>query len=195
MRLHRARRRGKSWDGSRAGRDCSPISSACSSSKGTPGGGGWIFRPRRPCELNRKLRVHRAWHLNPISDLHPRPPSNRQRHVGPCSFPRGLVMLHGTGVICILAGSNAKKSGLPVSPVALSSPHEGFHMLRQLIAAASLALIATGVRAQIYATGDSHPAWTPMYPPICRVLRAHFSTADRAAPPASDDTARIQEAL
>lgn len=68
-------------------------------------------------------------------------------------------------------------------------------MLRQLAAATALAVMATGVRAQIYATGDSRPDWTPRYPPICRVLRAQFSTADRASPPTSDDTARIQEAL
>jgi polygalacturonase len=68
-------------------------------------------------------------------------------------------------------------------------------MLRQLISAIALAVIATGVRAQVYATGDSRPTWTPLYPPICRVLRAQFSTADRASPPAADDTARIQEAL
>lgn len=69
-------------------------------------------------------------------------------------------------------------------------------MYRQIMTAAALALIATGVRAQVYATGDSRPhLGPPMYPPICRVLRAQFSTAVRASTPASDDTARIQEAL
>lgn len=68
-------------------------------------------------------------------------------------------------------------------------------MFRQITAGLALALIATGVRAQVYATGDSHFIATPTYPRICRVLRAQFSTATRAAPPASDDTARIQEAL
>lgn len=68
-------------------------------------------------------------------------------------------------------------------------------MLRRVTAALALTLIATGIRAQVYATGDTRPVRTPSYPPICRVLRARFSTAARATPPASDDTARIQEAL
>ena len=68
-------------------------------------------------------------------------------------------------------------------------------MFRQVIAGLALTLIVTGVRAQVYATGDSHFIETPMYPRICRILRARFSTAARATPPASDDTARIQEAL
>lgn len=69
-------------------------------------------------------------------------------------------------------------------------------MFRQVTAAVALASIATGVSAQIYATGDSRPVFQPpTYPRICRILGAQFSTADRAAPPASDDTARIQQAL
>ena len=68
-------------------------------------------------------------------------------------------------------------------------------MFRPLIAALVLTLSATGIRAQVYATGDSHFIETPTYPRICRILRAQFSTAARATPPASDDTARIQEAL
>lgn len=68
-------------------------------------------------------------------------------------------------------------------------------MFRQVTAALAMALIATGVRAQVYATGDSRPVHTPVYPRICRVLRAQFSTTARAAPPSTDDTARIQEAL
>lgn len=68
-------------------------------------------------------------------------------------------------------------------------------MFRQIIAAVALVSIATGVRAQVYATGDSRPIETPVYPRICRILRAQFSTAQRASPPTSDDTGRIQEAL
>jgi len=68
-------------------------------------------------------------------------------------------------------------------------------MFRQIIAGLALVLVATGVRAQVYATGDSHRAETPTYPRICRILGARFSTAVRAAPPAADDTGRIQEAL
>jgi polygalacturonase len=68
-------------------------------------------------------------------------------------------------------------------------------MFRQVIAAVALVSIATGVRAQVYATGDTRPIETPVYPSICRILQARFSTADRKSPPASDDTGRIQEAL
>ena len=69
-------------------------------------------------------------------------------------------------------------------------------MLRHVIAAVGLSLIATGVRAQLYATGDArHFVEVPRYPFVCRVLVAQFSTSDRASPPASDDTGRIQDAL
>src|SRR6185312_6143276 len=74
-------------------------------------------------------------------------------------------------------------------------PWGGFYMLRRVTPALMLFLVATGVRAQIYATGDPRPVRTPTYPPICRIVRAQFSTASRANPPTSDDTARIQEAL
>jgi polygalacturonase len=69
-------------------------------------------------------------------------------------------------------------------------------MFRQVITAVALVSVATGVSAQIYATGDSRPIIeTPMYPRICKILGAQFSTADRGSPPAADDSARIQEAL
>ncbi|HEV7138843.1 MAG TPA: hypothetical protein VGN43_19560 [Steroidobacteraceae bacterium] len=69
-------------------------------------------------------------------------------------------------------------------------------MLRQAIMGAALASIATGVSAQVYATGDLRPILqAPVYPRICRILGAQFSTADRDSPPSADDTARIQEAL
>ena len=68
-------------------------------------------------------------------------------------------------------------------------------MLRQVVTAVVLGLIATGVRAQVYATGDRRPIIAPLYPRICRILGAQFSTAARATPPTSDDTGRIQEAL
>jgi polygalacturonase len=58
-----------------------------------------------------------------------------------------------------------------------------------------LLLIATGVNAQTHATGDPRHVEAPFYPHVCMRLHAHFSTADRASPPAADDTDRIQDAL
>jgi polygalacturonase len=70
-------------------------------------------------------------------------------------------------------------------------------MYRQIIAAAAIALVAPGVEAQVYATGDHdfRHLQTPTYPPVCRWLRAQFSTSERASPPSTDDTGRIQDAL
>ena len=69
-------------------------------------------------------------------------------------------------------------------------------MLRKIISAMALTLIATGVSAQMYATGDwRRIEGPPRYPFVCRVLQAQFSAADRATPPAADDTMRIQDAL
>lgn len=68
-------------------------------------------------------------------------------------------------------------------------------MLRQLIGAAFLSWIATGVMAQTYATGDPRSVTTPTYPAVCQTLSAQFSTSARSSPPSSDDTTRIQNAL
>ena len=69
-------------------------------------------------------------------------------------------------------------------------------MYRQLIGAVALTLLATGVEAQIYATGDERRIDTPpVYPFACRTVHAQFSTLDRATPPTADDTTRIQDAL
>ena len=68
-------------------------------------------------------------------------------------------------------------------------------MLRQMIGAVALTLMATGVNAQTYATGDSRSVSTPIYPTVCKTIPAQFSTSARSSPPSSDDTARIQSAL
>jgi polygalacturonase len=68
-------------------------------------------------------------------------------------------------------------------------------MFRQLIGAAFLPWIATGVIAQTYATGDPRNVTTQTYPAVCQTLPAQFSTASRSSPPSSDDTTRIQNAL
>ncbi len=49
--------------------------------------------------------------------------------------------------------------------------------------------------AVTYATGDSRTVTQPIYPAVCQVLSAQFSTSQRSSPPASDDTGRIQTAL
>ena len=68
-------------------------------------------------------------------------------------------------------------------------------MLRQMSGAVALTLVATGVNAQTYATGDSRSISTPTYPTVCETLSAQFSTSARSSPPSSDDTSRIQAAL
>lgn len=68
-------------------------------------------------------------------------------------------------------------------------------MAAAVTAAVGFAVIATGAQAQNYATGDPRIVEAPQYPPVCQRLEAHFSTSERATPPATDDTARIQEAL
>lgn len=68
-------------------------------------------------------------------------------------------------------------------------------MLRQTVGAVALTLIATGVNAQTYATGDTRSISTPTYPTVCETLSAQFSTSSRSSPPSSDDTSRIQAAL
>ena len=62
-------------------------------------------------------------------------------------------------------------------------------------AALLVALSAPTLFAQSLATGDSRQVREPRYPQICTVLRAQFSAADRATPPATDDTARLQAAF
>jgi polygalacturonase len=64
-----------------------------------------------------------------------------------------------------------------------------------MIGAVALVLIATGVRAQTYATGDPRSVGTPTYPAVCETLTANFTTSERSSPPSSDDTGRIQSAL
>src|SRR5581483_5894419 len=71
----------------------------------------------------------------------------------------------------------------------------GFLMLRQTIGAVALTLMATGVNAQTYATGDSRSVSTPIYPTVCQTIPAKFSTSARSSPPSTDDTDRIQKAL
>lgn len=56
-------------------------------------------------------------------------------------------------------------------------------------------LFAPALFAQLIATGDQRTVTEPTYPQVCESLPAQFSSADRAAPPATDDTARLKTAL
>jgi polygalacturonase len=71
------------------------------------------------------------------------------------------------------------------------------HLLRLpgLFGIALTTLFATTLMGQTLATGDTRHVREPHYPQICAVLPAQFSASDRATPPASDDTARLQTAL
>lgn len=58
-----------------------------------------------------------------------------------------------------------------------------------------LGACSTVVLAQTLATGDTHVVFPPHIPLPCRIVAAQFNTSQRAAPPASDDTTRLQSAL
>ncbi|HEX4757835.1 MAG TPA: glycosyl hydrolase family 28 protein [Terracidiphilus sp.] len=67
--------------------------------------------------------------------------------------------------------------------------------LRVLGTGFTTALFASTLFAQTLATGDPRTIVEPEYPDVCEVLQAHFSSSQRATPPASDDTSRLQAAL
>ena len=70
------------------------------------------------------------------------------------------------------------------------------HRLSTFLRAGLAAVLFTSAAlAQVLATGDPRPLIPPHYPLVCTVLRAQFTTAQRAAPPTTDDTARLQGAL
>ena len=56
-------------------------------------------------------------------------------------------------------------------------------------------LLSVAAQGQTLATGDSRTVRQPLNLPACITLSAQFSSALRSAPPASDDTSRIQAAL
>ncbi len=61
---------------------------------------------------------------------------------------------------------------------------------------AILVLLASTLSAQTLATGDARKFIPePQYPMTCAVVHAQFSSAQRATPPASDDTSRLESAL
>ncbi|HEX4064419.1 MAG TPA: glycosyl hydrolase family 28 protein [Acidobacteriaceae bacterium] len=64
-----------------------------------------------------------------------------------------------------------------------------------LSAGIAVVLLTPFALAQVLATGDPRPLIPPHYPLVCTVLRAGFTTTQRATPPSSDDTTRLQAAL
>lgn len=63
------------------------------------------------------------------------------------------------------------------------------------LAGAAALLFSSSLFAQTLATGDPRNVTEPVYPAVCEVLTAQFSSADRTTPPATDDTARLAAAL
>ncbi|HTV82721.1 MAG TPA: hypothetical protein VME18_08725 [Acidobacteriaceae bacterium] len=61
--------------------------------------------------------------------------------------------------------------------------------------AAAAALLSSTLFAQMLATGDQRQVREPHYAQPCIFLRAQFSTAQRSSPPATDDSARLQDGL
>ena len=70
------------------------------------------------------------------------------------------------------------------------------HSLCCAFIASAIALAAPrGLHAQTLATGDSRTVNQPVYPAVCQILSARFTSSLRSSPPSSDDTSRIQTAL
>lgn len=69
--------------------------------------------------------------------------------------------------------------------------------LTSLLAASSIFILSASLlSAQMLATGDARKFIPePQYPAFCTVVSAQFSSAQRSAPPSSDDTTRLQAAL
>ena len=59
----------------------------------------------------------------------------------------------------------------------------------------AIALSMPSLFSQTLATGDPRHVFEPHYPPVCTVLFAQFSSSQRATPPTTDDTSRLQAAL
>ncbi len=72
---------------------------------------------------------------------------------------------------------------------------QAFRLSTLLRAGIAAVLFTSTALAQVLATGDPRALMPPHSPLVCTVLRAQFTTAQRATPPATDDTARLQDAL
>lgn len=67
--------------------------------------------------------------------------------------------------------------------------------IRCHVLTATLLVFSASAGAQTLATGDSRTVTEPTYPGVCTTLTAQFTSSQRAAPPSSDDTSRLQTAL
>jgi len=63
------------------------------------------------------------------------------------------------------------------------------------IAGLTFSLLSLPIASQTLATGDTRTVAQPANPAVCMTLTAQFKTSQRASPPASDDTTRVQNAL
>lgn len=94
------------------------------------------------------------------------------------------------------AQGNITTGGLYTAPA--STPAQPVTISAQS-AASSSATGSLGVTvsasAVTSATGDSRTVTQPIYPSVCQVLSAQFSTSQRSSPPTTDDTSRLQAAL
>lgn len=68
-------------------------------------------------------------------------------------------------------------------------------LLRSLGAIIATTLFASTLSAQVLATGDPRFVLPPHYPFLCTIVPAQFNSSQRATPPATDDTTRLQTAL
>lgn len=64
-----------------------------------------------------------------------------------------------------------------------------------LLTGTAALLMSSSLFAQLLATGDPRTVTEPVYPAVCQVLTAQFSSSQRATPPAVDDTVRLKDAL
>jgi polygalacturonase len=94
-----------------------------------------------------------------------------------------------TGTIST-TGLYTPPAAVPASPVTISAQSSA-----STPAATGSLGITVSTTAITYATGDSRTVTQPVYPAVCQVLTAQFNTSQRAAPPATDDTSRLQAAL
>ncbi len=79
----------------------------------------------------------------------------------------------------------------PPTPVTISAQSNDFTSVNGSVG------VTISTTAVTYATGDSRTVTQPVYPGVCAVVPAQFSTSLRSSPPAagSDDTSILQNAL
>jgi polygalacturonase len=66
---------------------------------------------------------------------------------------------------------------------------------RFIATAIAATFVSSTLFAQILATGDPRSVTEPVYPVVCAVVAAQFSSSQRSAPPSPDDTQRLEDTL